>query len=62
MGLAFLVSVARWAHSPARLAEGLLALAGAVLGRDLTRGPRTLESLGLAQLARASLAARLKGA
>lgn len=62
MGLAFLVSVARWAHSPAQLAEGLLALAGAVLGRDLTRGARTLESLGLAQLARASLAARLKGA
>src|SRR5256885_2278000 len=36
LGLAFLVSVARWAGSPAPGAEGLLAIAGAILGRDLT--------------------------
>jgi opine dehydrogenase len=30
----------------------LLALAGAILGRDLGRGPRTLEALGLAALSR----------
>jgi opine dehydrogenase len=35
------------------VATGLLALAGAILGRDLSRGPRTLEALGLASLSRA---------
>lgn len=50
LGLALLVSVARWAGSPAPLAEGLLAIAGAILGRDLRHGPRTLETLGLASL------------
>jgi opine dehydrogenase len=50
LGLAFLASVARWAGSPAPLAEGLLAIAGAILGRDLRQGPRTLEALGLASL------------
>jgi opine dehydrogenase len=50
LGLAFLASVARWAKTPAPLAEGLLAIAGAILGRDLARGPRTLEALGLASL------------
>ncbi len=55
LGLAFLVSVARWAGSPAPIAEGLLAIAGAILGRDLAQGPRTLEALGLAPLDRAGL-------
>jgi opine dehydrogenase len=48
MGLAFLASVARWAGVDAPLANGLLAVAGGILGRDLRHGPRTLEALGLA--------------
>ena len=55
LGLAFLVSVARWARSPAPVAEGLLAIAGAILGTDLRRGPRTLEALGLSQFSRSAL-------
>jgi opine dehydrogenase len=58
-GLAFLVSVARWAQVPAPLAEGLLALASAILGKDLFRGERTLESLGLASLSKDELMKRL---
>ncbi len=50
LGLAFLASVARWARVDAPLANGLLAVAGAILGRDLRHGPRTLEALGLAAL------------
>jgi opine dehydrogenase len=50
LGLAFLASVARWAGVEAPLADGLLAIAGAILGRDLRYGPRTLEGLGLASL------------
>ena len=59
-GLAFLVSVARWAGSPAPVAAGLLAVAGAILGRDLARGERTLEALGLAGLSREALARKLE--
>ncbi len=59
-GLAFLVSVARWAGAPAPVAAGLLAIAGAILGRDLERGERTLEALGLAGLSRAELLRRLE--
>jgi opine dehydrogenase len=55
LGLAFLVSVARWAAGEAPLAEGLLAVAGAILGRDLRNGPRTLETLGLSSLSRGEL-------
>ena len=55
LGLAFLASVARWAGCEAPLAEGLLALAGAILGRDLRQGPRTLEALGLSSLSRTEL-------
>lgn len=58
-GLAFLVSVARWARVPAPVAEGLLAVAGAILNKDLLRGERTLESLGLASLSRDELMKRL---
>jgi opine dehydrogenase len=50
LGLAFLASVARWAGADAPLANGLLAVAGAILGRDLRQGARTLEALGLASL------------
>lgn len=56
LGLAFLVSVARWTGFRAPVAEGLLAIGGAILGRDLTRGGRTLEALGLAQNSREQLA------
>jgi len=55
LGLAFLASVARWAKCDAPLANGLLAVAGAILGRDLREGPRTLEALGLAGLSRAQM-------
>ncbi|MFO1270436.1 MAG: NAD/NADP octopine/nopaline dehydrogenase family protein [Rubrivivax sp.] len=59
LGLAFLASVARDAGVDAPLAHGLLALAGGWLGRDLRRGPRTLEALGLAGLGREALQQRL---
>jgi opine dehydrogenase len=59
LGLAFLASCARFAGVEAPVAHGLLAIAGAILGRDLRRGPRTLEALGLASLSRAALQDRL---
>ncbi|MEO5883239.1 MAG: NAD/NADP octopine/nopaline dehydrogenase family protein [Caldimonas sp.] len=55
LGLAFLASVARWCGVDAPIAQGLLAVTGGFLGRDLRLGPRTLESLGLAGLERAAL-------
>jgi len=55
LGLAFLASVARWAGVDAPLCFGLLAIAGAILGRDLRRGPRTLEALGLESLTLAQM-------
>ncbi|HYF58290.1 MAG TPA: NAD/NADP octopine/nopaline dehydrogenase family protein [Burkholderiaceae bacterium] len=60
LGLAFLASVARWAGVDAPVAHGLLAVAGAILGRDLRHGPRTLEALGLAALDREALARGLR--
>ncbi len=60
-GLAFLVSVARYAGVPAPVAGGLLALASAMLTEDLAAsGGRTLEALGLAALSRAQLSALLE--
>jgi len=59
LGLAFLASCARFAGVEAPLAHGLLAVAGAILGRDLRHGPRTLEALGLSALAPAALRQRL---
>ena len=58
-GLAFLVSVADWAGVPAPVATGLLAVASAVCGKELRRGSRTLEALGLAGLTRAGMATLL---
>lgn len=58
-GLAFLVSVARWAGVRAPVASGLLAVASALVGEDLMRVGRTLESLGLARLSRADMTALL---
>jgi opine dehydrogenase len=55
LGLALLASVARWAGTDAPVANGLLAISGAFVGRDLRAGPRTLEALGLAQLDRGQL-------
>ena len=55
LGLALLASVGRWAGSETPIAEGLLAVAGGFLGRDLRRGPRTLEALGLASMSPAAL-------
>ena len=54
-GLAFLASVARWAGVDAPIAQGLLAIAGGWQGRDLRRGPRTFEALGLDKLSRQQL-------
>lgn len=59
LGLALLASVARWARVDAPLAEGLLAIVGGFLGRDLRRGERTLEALGLAHLPVSDLQALL---
>jgi opine dehydrogenase len=55
LGLAFLASVARWAGVDAPIAQGLLAITGGFLGRDLRSGERTLEALGLATLSHAQL-------
>ncbi len=59
-GLAFLVSVADYARVPAPVARGLLALGGAINGRDFRRTGRTLENLGLAQLPPGELQRRLR--
>lgn len=58
-GVAFLASVARWANQPAPVAEAMLAIGGAILGKDLAKGERTLEALGLASLSRQNLFDRL---
>ena len=55
LGLAFLASVARWARVDAPITQGLLAIVGGFLGRDLRRGERTLDALGLADLSSAQL-------
>ncbi len=60
LGLAFLASVARYAQVDAPVAHGLLALAGAILGRDLRRGPRSFEALGLSGLSRSALQTLLR--
>ena len=59
-GLAFLVSVAEWAGVPCPVARGLLALGSAVVGKDLRREGRTLESLNLASLTPDQLQVRLQ--
>jgi opine dehydrogenase len=59
LGLAFLVSVGRWAGVPMPVAEGLLALGSAAAGVDFARTGRTLETLGLAGHDRAAMRALL---
>jgi len=58
-GLAFLASAARYAGVDAPIAHGLLAIAGGFLGRDLRKGPRSFEALGLASLSREELLRKL---
>jgi len=55
LGLAFVASVARWAGVDAPIAQGLLAVTGGFLGRDLRHGPRTFEAMGLASMSRDAL-------
>lgn len=52
LGLSFIVSVGRWAGANTPVAQGLLSIASAIVGRDLYREGRTLENLGLAALDR----------
>jgi opine dehydrogenase len=59
LGLAFLASAARDAGVDAPIAHGLLAIVGGFLGRDLRRGARTFEALGLAGLGKSELRQRL---
>jgi opine dehydrogenase len=59
LGLAFLASAARYAGVDAPIAHGLLAIVGGFLGRDLRRGPRTFEALGLDSVEPAELRRRL---
>jgi opine dehydrogenase len=59
LGLAFLASAARFAQVDAPVAHGLLAVVGAFLGRDLRRGRRTFEAMGLGELDRATLQRQL---
>jgi opine dehydrogenase len=59
LGLAFLASAARHAGVDAPIAHGLLAIVGGFLGRDLRKGPRTFDALGLNDLSRDALKERL---
>lgn len=59
-GLCFLTSVARYAGAASPVASGLLALVGGFLGRDLSQGARSFETLGLAELSSGQLAERLQ--
>ncbi|MEE2996937.1 MAG: NAD/NADP octopine/nopaline dehydrogenase family protein [Pseudomonadota bacterium] len=52
LGLAFLVSLGDWAGVPCPVADGLLAIAGAAVGRDYRVTGRTMENIGLADLGR----------
>ena len=60
LGLSFLVSTGRWAGVATPVAQGLLAVASAITGRDLYAEGRTLERLGLDRLSRASMAELLQ--
>jgi opine dehydrogenase len=54
-GLAFLCSCAEYAGVDAPVAQGLLAIGGAICGRDFRETGRTLKLLGLAEKSRADL-------
>lgn len=59
LGLSFLTSVGRWAGVDMPVANGFLAIASAITGRDLYAEGRTLERLGLAGLSREAMAGLL---
>lgn len=59
-GLGMLVSLARYAATPAPIATSLLALGDAVCGGQFLYGTRSMESLGLADMSAASLRRLLK--
>ncbi|HRJ68415.1 MAG TPA: NAD/NADP octopine/nopaline dehydrogenase family protein [Beijerinckiaceae bacterium] len=61
LGLALLVSIARWAGVPAPTAEGLLQIGGVAAGVDFLRSGRTLATLGLDGLDRAQMADLMAG-
>jgi len=61
VGLAFLVSVAEWAHVPAPTATGLLAVASAICDADFRASGRTLETLGLSGLSHEQMRTMLTG-
>lgn len=52
MGLALLVSIARWAGVAAPTAAGLLQLGSTTAGQDFAHTSRTLESLGMSRFSR----------
>lgn len=58
-GLAFLCSCADYAGVDAPVAQGLLAIGGAINGRDFRKTGRTLANLGLAELQKDDLRALL---
>ncbi len=60
LGLSFLVSTGRFAGVSTPIAAGLLAIASAMIGRDLYAEGRTFESLGIAGLDRQALKSRLQ--
>ncbi|CAB3884765.1 NAD/NADP-dependent octopine/nopaline dehydrogenase family protein [Achromobacter piechaudii] len=60
LGLSFLVSTGRWAGVATPVAQGLLAVASAITGRDLYAEGRTLERFGLDRLSRAGMAELLQ--
>jgi len=59
LGLSLIVSAGRWAGQPTPVAAGLLAVASAIVGRDLFAEGRTLERFGLASMSREALVAFL---
>lgn len=60
LGLSLLASAARYAGVDAPIAHGLLAIVGGFRDKDLRKGERSFEVLGLADLSREELAQRLK--
>ena len=60
LGLSFLSSVGRWADQPMRIAEGMLAIASAITGRDLYAEGRTFENIEIAELSKEQLSDRLQ--
>lgn len=60
LGLSLLASVAHWAGVSAPIANGLIALATAIVGKSFTSGARTLASLGLADYSREQMQTLLR--